>query len=338
MTRDYQIRRQAFLEQQKRLINEHIEEISKQMSYSLSDLAKYSDLQRQSEEYFEKLDKVENQLNLLKTKSDSSFSPNPKPTIAQNLSKINFRQQKQLVNYILDNCLGEEGGLALFLLHNTSLMRGDLCVAEIQYYLSSKSYGKLKYCPIDPFLRPDISDERSLLNAIADYFKPIEPHPNDQQYIQNIINKIGDSVQGGSVVFFDFRNWDSLTENDDRLLSWFINSFWKSLKQKHQDDIFPDYSSVNFLLFCSISSIIPESYQKLNYCCKYNDFDSLKIIKLPLSKLKESDIDHWLKQVYGLSKPESKKIARTIYKSSNGGIPSIVCSKLEQYLAKLVKA
>ncbi|NEO19893.1 MAG: hypothetical protein F6K53_06285 [Moorea sp. SIO4A1] len=317
------------------LWNQRIEDVIKEMSFT-SELDQLENLDRKFQYYSEQLKKFENKLNLLKTKSDSSASPNPQHTISNKISKINFHNQKKIVNYILDNCLGEQGGLALFLLDNTSLMRGDLCVAEIQYYLSSKSYGKLKYCPIDPFLRPDISDERSLLNAIADYFKPIEPHPNDQQYIHKIIEKIGDSVQGGSIVFFYFTNWDSLTENDDRLLSWFIEYFWKSLKQKHQD-ISQDYSWVKFLLFCSISSIIPESYQKLSYCCNYNDFDSLKIIKLPLSKWKESDIDHWLQQVYGLSKPKSKKIARTIYKSSNRGIPSTVCSKLEQYLAKLVK-
>ncbi|NEQ85091.1 MAG: hypothetical protein F6K26_34655 [Moorea sp. SIO2I5] len=337
MTSNTQIRRQAFLEQQKRLINEHIEEISKQMSYSLSDLAKYSDLQRQSEEYFEKLYKVDNELDLLKTKSDSSVSPNSKPAIAQNLSKINFRKQRKIVNFIIENCLGKQGGLALFLMQDTSSMRGDLCVAEIKYNLSRKSYGKLKYCPIDPLLRPDISDERSLLNAIADYFKPIEPHSNDQQYIENILKKIGNSVQGGSIVFFDFSNWDSLTENDDRLLSWFIDSFWNLLKQKHHQEISKDYSWVNFLLFCSLSSTITKSYQNLSYCCSNKDFDSLKIIKLSLSKWKENDIDDWLQQVYGLRKVKSQEIAKKIYKLSNRGIPSTVCSKLEQYLSKLVK-
>ena len=336
MTNDTQIRRQDFLEKQKQVINENIEEISKQMSFSLSDLPKFKDLERQSKEYFEMLQKVDNELNLLKNQLNSSPSSNPQHTISRNLSKINFRDPKKIVNYILENCLGQQGGLALFLLQNTSLMRGDLCVSEIKYDLSSNSYGRFKYCPIDPLLRPDISDERSLLNALADYFKPIKPHPNDQQYVQNIIEKIGDTVQGGSIVFFDFSNWDSITENDDRLLSWFIEYFWKSLKQKHQD-ISRDYSRVKFLLFCSISSVTTKSYSKLSYCCNYEDFDSLKILELPLKNWEETDIDDWLQEVYGLSRLKSKEIASKIYRLSNRGTPITVCSKLEQSLAKLLK-
>ncbi len=327
---------------------EDIEAVITQMGQD-SDLDELVKLERKFDFYTKKLNKYEEKLNFLKNQSDSSDSPNTKHTIVQKLSKINFCTPKEIVNYILKDFLGKKGGLALFLLQNTSLMRGDLCVAEIQYRLSSNSYGRFKYCPIDPLLRPDISDERSLLNAIADYFKPIEPDPNEQKYAQKIIEKIVESVQGGSIIFFDFSNWDSITDtdndNDYQLLSWFIKNFCKPLKEKHQD-ICKSYSWVKFLLFISLSSTISESYNELswfcdsvdNFCNNVNDFESLKIPELPLSNWEETDIDDWLQEVYGLSKLESKKIAQKIYRLSNHGIPVTVCSKLEKSLAKLVKA
>jgi hypothetical protein len=324
------------LNEQKNGLTETINTISEQMGYSLSDLAKYKDLTRQFEVYLKMLDQVENEIQILESQINSSIIPNQQHTITQNLSKINFREPKEIVNHILDKCLGKQGGTALFLLQNTSLMRGDLCVAEIQYSLSSKSYGKFKHCPIDPLLSQAISDERSLLNAIADYFKPVESHPNDQQYIHNIIDQISDSVQGGSIVFFDFTNWNIL-ENDVKILSWFIEYFWHPLNKRHQD-ISEDYSSVKFVLFISLSSMITESYKHLNYCCNYADFDSLKILELPLKNWEEGDIDDWLQEVYGLSKKKSQEIAKKIYKLSNPGIPVTVCSKLEESLHKLIKA
>jgi len=347
MINSNQIKRQDFLENQKQQINNTIEDITRQMSFSLSDLPKYNDLDRQANEYFKMLEKVENELNLLKNRSQGySFSGQDRQnTISKNLSKINFHKPKNIVNHILENCLGKQGGLSLFLLQNTSLMRGDLCVAEIQDRLSSNSYGRFKYCPIDPLLRPDISDKRSLLNAIADYFKPIESDLDEQRYARKIIEKIVDSVQGGSIVFFDFSNWDSITKNDYQLLSWFIEHFWKPLKEKHKE-ICKNYSWVKFILFISISSTVPESYNEISWFCdsidtfcdNVNNFENLKIPELPLSNWEETDIDDWLQEVYGLSKSESEEIARSIYRVSNDGIPITVCSKLEQSLPQLIRA
>jgi inactive STAND/Effector-associated domain 9 len=314
---------------------ENIETITKEMNFSLSNLTKYKDLEKQSVEYFEILKKVEKEIEILESKINSSVRPNQQHTISQNLSKINFREAKTIVNHILEHCLGKEGGTALFLLQNTSLMRGDLCVADIQYSLSSKSYGRFKYCPIDPL--GYISDERSLLNAIADYFKPVESHPNDQQYVQNIIDQISASVQGNSIVFFDFTNWDSLLENDDKLLSWFIQYFWHPLNEKHQE-ISQNYASVKFILFISLGSMASESYDHLSYCCNSEDFDSLKILKLPLQNWTEGDIDDWLQEIYGLSRKKSQELAKKIYKLSNPGIPVTVCSNLEKSLHKLLEA
>ncbi len=319
------------LNKQKNEITDKIDLISKQMSYSSSNLTKYDDLKKESAEYFKELEQVENQIEILESQNTVSVRPNQQHTISQNLSKINFREAKTLVNDILEKCLNSQGGTALFLLQNTSLMRGDLCIADIQYSLSSKSYGRFKYCPIDPLLRPDISDERSLLNAIADYFKPVESHPNDQEYIQNIIDQISASVQGNSIVFFDFTNWDSLLENDDKLLSWFIEYFWRPLNIKHQE-ISQDYSWVKFILFISLSSMASESYGHLSYCCNHNDFDSLKILNLPLQNWTERDINDWLQEVYGLRKDKSQEIAKKIYRLSNPGIPVTVCSNLEKSL------
>jgi hypothetical protein len=323
------------LNKRKNEITDKIDLISKQMSYSLSNLTKYDDLKKELAEYFKELEQVENEIEILKSKDNSSVRPNQQHTIYQNLSKINFREAKTIVNNILENCLGKQGGTALFLLQNTSLMRGDLCLADIQYSLSIKSYGRFKYCPIDPLVY--ISDERSLLNAIADYFKPVESHPNDQQYVQNIIDQISASVQGNSIVFFDFTNWDSLLENDDKLLSWFIQYFWHPLNEKHQE-ISQNYASVKFILFISLGSMASESYDHLSYCCNSEDFDSLKILKLPLQNWTEGDIDDWLQEIYGLSRKKSQELAKKIYKLSNPGIPVTVCSNLEKSLHKLLEA
>lgn len=324
------------LTEQKNTITANIETISKEMNFSLSNLTKYQDLKRQSEEYFKLLEQVENEIELLESKSNLSVRPNQQHTISQNLSKINFRKPKEIVNHILEKCLGEKGGTASFLLQNTSSMRGDLCVADIQYSLSSNSYGRFKYCPIDPLLRPDISDKRSLLDAIAGYFQPVESHTDDQKYAQNILNKISSSVQGRSIVFFDFTNWDFILENDEQILSWFIKYFWHPLQQK-QPEIYQDYSWVRFILFISIGAITLESDDHLSYCCDHENFDGLKIIELPLTNWQECDIDNWLQEVYGLSKSKSQDIAEKIYKLSNPGIPVTVCSNLEKHLHKLLE-
>ncbi|KZL47736.1 hypothetical protein A2T98_21575 [Nodularia spumigena CENA596] len=333
---DYIQNRLQFLQERKKVIEDDIKAIGKQYNYSYN-LADKDNLDRQSNEYFQRLKKVDNEIELLKSQSNLSVIPNQQQLITQNLSKINFCEPKKTVNDILENRLGKQGGTALFLLQNTSLMRGDLCVAEIQYSLSSKSYGKFKYCPIDPLLRKDISDERSLLNAIADYFKPVESHPNDQQYVQNIIDQISASVQGNSIVFFDFTNWDSLLENDDKLLSWFIQYFWHPLNKKHQE-ISKNYASVKFILFISLGSMASESYSHLSYCYNSEDFDSLKILKLPLDNWTEVNIDDWLQEVYGLPMNTSETLAKKIYKLSNPGIPITVCSILQNNLHKLLKA
>ncbi|MDB9319122.1 hypothetical protein PN483_19110 [Nodularia spumigena CS-591/04] len=325
------------LREQKNTITENIEMTTKEMGYSLSNLTKYKDLSRQIDEYFNILKQIDNKIELLESNSNLSVRLNQQHTISQNLSKIDFKTAKDIVNRILEQCLGEQGGTASFLLQNTSSMRGDLCVADIQYSLSSNSYGRFKYCPIDPLLRPDISDKRSLLDAIADYFKPVEYHDNEEEYINNIISQISASVQGGSVVFFDFTNWNIL-ENDAQILSWFIKYFWHPLKQK-QPKIYEDYCWVRFILFISISSMNPESDGYLSYCCDHKNFDGLKMIELTLENWNASDIDIWLQNIYyELSKKKTQAIAEKIYQLSYPGIPVTVCSNLEKYLHKLLEA
>jgi predicted nucleic acid-binding Zn-ribbon protein len=79
---DYIETKIQFLEQRKKVLEKNIEASGAQYNYT-SNLAERENLDRQAEELFKELEQVTNEIEILKSKINSSVRPNQQHTISQ---------------------------------------------------------------------------------------------------------------------------------------------------------------------------------------------------------------------------------------------------------------
>ncbi|MGK7874322.1 MAG: hypothetical protein AB4426_13725 [Xenococcaceae cyanobacterium] len=323
----YQERKRQFWESRKQTIEKNIDSLTTQIN-STSNFAELNNLNIQIEEYFKQLAEVENQLSKL---GNSSLNYHQESNIFErNLSKIDFEEARKIIDSILHKFKAQaRGGAALFLLQESLSMRGDLCMAEMREQLREYC-SHFKHCPVDLSARNQLTSKQELLDAIAHYFNPIEPVSDETEYAQAIVDKIGSTLQGGSVVFIELNTSDDWL-SAEHLLSWFVNAFWLPLTQLHKS-IASQFPNVRFVVVISVEEPLSEECQKLPCFWREDDFDCQKIVNLPLYPWTEEHIQSWLSTFSGLSVAQIAREARKIYRASRAGIPEIVCNRLQKLM------
>jgi hypothetical protein len=285
-------------------------------------------LQKQAEDLLKQIEKAEKDLKELEN-TPNNYHQNHL-NIHENLPEIDFCQAMDVVDKITD-AFGKHGGAALFLLENSYSMAGELLIYKIREKLERKTRS-FKHIQIEISTNNSYS-ESGLLTNIAGYFNvPFDEIDNLTQNTQKIIHKIGDSLQSGSVIFFEINKWDCLPEKN-RLLSWFTQEFWCSLIDKckliTQEK---KLLQVKFITVIDSESHLDEGCLDLSLCCTHDNFNSQKILKLPLSEWRQEDIQEWLEYYSGLPEPQINFKAKQIYAKTMNGIPRMVCNALREEL------
>ena len=193
-------------------------------------------------------------------------------------------------------------------------------VQEIRDCLAKES-DDWRHYPIN-LITNQITDEQSLLNAIASFIPKSDSKTpafnTPQQEAKNIIGKITDGLQVGSLVFWELNDWDALGDNQDSLLSWFIEYFWIPVTEK-QSQLSQKYANIKIILFMTTCSPLSQKCRDLPHFCTLSKFNTQKIFKLSLQKRwKREDICHWIEDTYKYSRPKSLRESTTIFNLSKG--------------------
>ncbi|NEQ84122.1 MAG: hypothetical protein F6K26_29265 [Moorea sp. SIO2I5] len=329
--------RRDFLEQEKKDLEEKISDIPSQMRFLDPASSEYQNLKRRSDIYFSQLEEIETQLS---SYQHSSLTNNQRGNrFDKKLRKIDFSNPKNLINKILDKFAStRKGGSAFFLIENIKETKGELLVYDIRDDLTKES-DDWRHYPIN-VIANNIVDEQSLLRAIANFIpnsnSETQTVDNPQQYAINIIDKITNGLQVGSIVFFELNDWEALGENQDSLLSWFMEYFWIPLTKK-QSQLSQTYSKIIIILFMTTSySCLSEKCQCLPHFSPKLKFNKQKIFKLSLPReWTQKDIREWIEDTYkDYSIQKSWLESKYIFNYSKGN-PEKTCYMLKQKFNQL---
>ncbi|NEP50943.1 MAG: hypothetical protein F6K65_19940, partial [Moorea sp. SIO3C2] len=217
--------RKKHLEKEKTRYEQELDSISIQIGFHNPASTEYLELDRKHKFICSKIAEIESELS---SYQHSSLTNNQRGNIFdKNIQNIDFKEPIDIIDKIIKK-FDRKGVSAFFLIENTKATKGNLLVDYIRDDLSKKSKHS-KHYQIN-LIANNIVDEQSLLSAIANFISKSDSDTqivdNLQDYAINIIDKITNSLQVGSLVFFELTDWDSLKEKQDSLLCWFMQYFW----------------------------------------------------------------------------------------------------------------
>ena len=276
-------------------------------------------LLKEIEELDEKLSEIdakENNSNIRHLNLDKSFQ------------KIDYSQAKKIAQSI-NIQLGDNSGAILIFLQRSTKQKGNYCIKEfLDLIISERKIGEVitgDFRPYEIDLGSSISEfnEVELSKRLAGY----TDNNNTEESLKDSIKKLCSSLQGGSIIFIQIKNCDSVLEQE-AFLAWFMKNFWQNVINE-LDPIFNKYSKIRFIVALIAKSKVFSDCCSLEYFCSKTTIDHRKIIELPLPDWTVEDIRRWLINNLGLSNPQSLQLAKQIYRESEG-TPDTICSILER--------
>ncbi len=258
-----------------------------------------------------------------------------------NLHKINFFQASQIIQTILSQWR-TQSGYSLFLLKKSSYMGGQWCLEIIKSFLkeigSSHHFCKFTFTPIQ------IQNNFDFLNYLAKKFG-ITPNQskNSQEYTSNIIEGICNSLFSGNILFINVEIYS--LDVEDSFLVWFVEQLWNPLISR-LEQANQQHSLIRVVSVIAVDSEVTEDCLPPNLCCGcgIENFDSKKVLEIPLETWTEEEIRNWLFNFsgltapkIGLSAPEIEAMAKSIFAAS-GGVPGMVYTALKKQLNHVLQS
>ncbi|NET60202.1 MAG: hypothetical protein F6K47_29895 [Symploca sp. SIO2E6] len=164
-----------------------------------------------------------------------------------------------------------------------------------------------------------------------------------QEYTTNIIEKICNSLYCGQILFIYVELYSPDVE--DTFLVWFIKQLWNPLISRLLEQLSNQDPSIRVLAVIAVDGQVPEDCLPQDlYCgCRPEDFDSTKILEIPLETWTEEEIRNWLFNFSGLTDPkiglsisEINRMAKSIFAASYGGLPARVYDELKKQLKDVI--
>jgi Effector-associated domain 9 len=283
-------------------------------------------LKRRLENYDAKINNVESQLYGLDLAKDVDANRRSR-ALENKLTKIDFKEQIRIIDNILSEFI--EDGTAIFFVNDSFSMAGDLFRVEFQKILEEDT---------TDFQHYDIAftvggrlDELGFLQGLASYLG-IDDIQTKEDYII-ICEKIFNLIENGSTILIELRKID-LLDNKDDFLSWLVDIFCKSLF----NDLpiicqSKEIEQVKLIILVSSDDDIMEECSRLEFCCDAQCFSKYQIFPITLKEWSEKDINLWLTKHSGLPKNQITPMAKSVYKSSRGGTPKLICDALKSKLS-----
>ncbi|MFP4101863.1 hypothetical protein [Coleofasciculus sp.] len=280
------------------------------------DKADRNQLQRQADDLFEQMERVEAQLNQCQS-SNTTYNDYYK-NWEKHLPKINYSQASKLFNRIFDH-FGEKGGAVFFLLQNCHPMGGKWCMEKIKASLKDKGVWSPRAVGFAAWEQPNPTDFIQRLGTsfnLEDNTSPVEVAT------QRLIDKIYNSLQIDSTVFLEIRLFSLDSQSD--FLAWLIPQFWIPLISRLRL-IRQDLPLVKFVTVMVVETKIPQTCQSPALFWQGSKLSSKKIIELKLGNWTEKEIRNWLYRYSGLATPnigrtprEIEQMSRMVYQASQG--------------------
>ncbi|MBW4500487.1 MAG: hypothetical protein KME57_13215 [Scytonema hyalinum WJT4-NPBG1] len=277
-----------------------------------------------------KLDGFDKQINELERQlsgQDLTADANRRSrALEEKLPKIDFKKQIGIVKDILEQFA--EYGAALFFINDSFNMAGDLFSLELKNCLKDETTD-LKHYEI-AFSVDRRLDEIGFLQGLGGYLGIDEI--NSKEEYSKVIEKFFGFIENGSIVFIELRKID-LLDDKENFLSWLVDFFWKSLVEelplicKNKD-----IEQVKFIILVTSDDDIFDECSSLPFFCHEESFDIYQIFAILLTEWSEKEIHLWLTKHSGLPKKKITPIAKSVYKSSRGGTPKLICDALKNKL------
>jgi len=295
-------------------------------------------------ELYNRLDKIEKNIEKLKL-GDESLPPsdhldNPKNQqvlkFDECLCDIDFERALETFQQALDieniqSQFNQNGVFALFFLEESSSRRGDLCLKILQNKLKPKTYYRnhFRHCRITY----TFGNQETVTQQIGAFFEV----KKEEVTLELVLQKISDSLQRNSVLFIEIDcNIDHATDVDP-LIPWFINNFWKPLRNKVQEFTGKTkYSGIKVIAVISCNLKIKERFLTEGLSCYHNNncssFEWDKLVKIPLENWTIDEIQKWLSENINPSLTDDiiEKKAYRLFNESLNGVPRLVCDALQQ--------
>ncbi len=296
----------------------------------------YSD---EIDELLKNLENIEKKINNLKSSSSELSSNNhldnpknePEKNIDKSLCYIDFKKALEIFKNIQSQ-FKEEGDVALFLMEEHLIKRGDLYLRRLENDLKANNNYCLnfRHCPVIY----TTGNLKGVIEGIGHRFGINLQEISLNEHIKLVIDKIGDYLQNNSVLFIEINCNINEASEIDPLIPWFIESFWQPLIIKLKE-VIKKYEGIKVIAFITSKLLIKQrlSEEKISCYCNNNycPFFRNKLVKLPLEKWDKDDIGKWLIKYVNpsLVKSEKDKIANRIYQETQG-LPNTVYHALKE--------
>ncbi|NEP14291.1 MAG: hypothetical protein F6K14_29675 [Symploca sp. SIO2C1] len=285
-------------------------------------------LTNQAECLMGEIEELDQKLSKLEATNPNS-NPNTRHlNLEKSFQKIDFSEAKRITRSI-NSRFGDASGAILLFLQRSTKQKGNYCLNEVLDLLvtdrkvGGQMIGYYRKYEID--LDSPISEfnEIEFAKRLANYFGL-----DSETDLKNSIKKLCSSLCGGSTIFIEVKNLDSVIDQE-KFLDWFFKEFWQPVINELRPT-FVEFSQIRFILaLVAKSKLTPDCSSLSTYFCKEDTFEPCKAIELPLPDWTVDDIDKWLIKFRGLSNRDSKKLALQIHRESEG-TPDTICSILER--------
>ena len=247
--------------------------------------------------------------------------------ISRHLHKIDFAQARNTFQRLLsrtDAC----GGAALFLLQESLWYCGDLCVNWMKQQLETQT-GDFKHYAVR-FAPNRIPDEFGLFDGLGGHLN--EPRNDDtcEQYAERLLRKLYASARSGTVILFEFPNWEELARPDQtRVFRRFHDLFWRPLSQQ-----FPAVMAQRGWRNVKCVAVFLTSGQLAlpsELCCDNPaHFSCEQAFRLKLKNWTKAEIQEWLVNFGGYDTRHAEDVAAECFSSSKNGVPHIARAAIER--------
>jgi len=274
------------------------------------------------------LDKKIDDLNRQLYGKDLTVNTNRRSlALEEKLPKIDFKEQIKTVRSILEQFT--DYGAALFFISDYLNMAGDLFCLEFRKILNDETTD-LKHYEV-AFSNDSRLDEIGFLQGVGNHLG-IEQIENQDEYSKIIIEKLLSIIKNGSIVFIELKKID-LLDNKEYFLSWLVENFWKDLTNKLPLACrFKDIEQVRFIILIADHDIFEECSNQ-PFFCSNQCFNMSQIFAISLKEWTEKDIQTWLNKYSGLSKNKTATMTNSVYRSSRGGVPKLICDAIRNRLS-----
>ncbi len=284
-------------------------------------------LKRKLENYDAKINNLESQLYAQDLDKDADTNRRFR-ALENKLTKIDFKEQIRIIDNILSEFL--EDGSAIFFLNDSLSMAGDLFRVEFKKKLEEDTTD-FKHYDIAFTVGGGRLDEIGFLQGLASYLGIDDIQTKEDSRI--ISEKIFSLIENGSTILIELRKIDLLDSKED-FLCWLVDIFCKSLFNDLPTICqSKEIEQVKLIILVISDDDIMEECSSLEFCCDAEFFSKSKIFSIILQDWSEKDINLWLTKHSGLPRNQIIPMAKSVYKSSRGGTPKLICDALKSKLS-----